>query len=278
MARKRDKKGPKVTFWKIVLFPFRLLFMLLSFIFKGIIMGTEKVITLFRNNGPEIKKKIMKKPSPEDYVPFKTIDSLKGNFKNFESFVANNPSTIGIILGARGTGKSAIGMKMLENLHVLSKKNFYAMGFKQEDLPDYIDVVEDINQIKTDSFVLIDEGGILFSSRKSFSDANKLLSELLLIARHNDLSILFISQNSANLEINAIRQADYLVLKPSSLLQRDFERKKIKDIYDEASDKFQKYKNVKGLTYVYSDQFKGFVTNPLPTFWSQKVSKSFRKK
>lgn len=252
--------------------------MLLSFIFKGIIMGTEKAITLFRNNGPEIKKKIVKKPSPEDYVPFKIIDSLKGNFKNFESFVARNPSTIGIILGARGTGKSAIGMKMLENLHILSKKNFYAMGFKQEDLPDWIEVVEDVKDIKTNSFVLIDEGGILFSSRKSFSDANKLLSELLLIARHNDLSILFISQNSANLEINAIRQADYLLLKPSSLLQRDFERKKIKDIYDEASDKFQKYKNVKGLTYVYSEQFRGFVSNPLPTFWSQKVSKSFRKK
>lgn len=277
MARKHYKSH-KVTFWKIVLFPFRLLFMLLSFIFKGIIMGTEKAITLFRNNGPEIKKKIVKKPSPEDYVPFKIIDSLKGNFKNFESFVARNPSTIGIILGARGTGKSAIGMKMLENLHILSKKNFYAMGFKQEDLPDWIEVVEDVKDIKTNSFVLIDEGGILFSSRKSFSDANKLLSELLLIARHNDLSILFISQNSANLEINAIRQADYLLLKPSSLLQRDFERKKIKDIYDEASDKFQKYKNVKGLTYVYSEQFRGFVSNPLPTFWSQKVSKSFRKK
>lgn len=278
MVKKRSKKGPKVTFWKIVLFPFRLLFMLLSYIFKGIIMGTEKVITLFRDNGPEINKKILKKPSPEDYVPFKTIEAIKGTFKSFELFVAKNPSTIGIILGARGTGKSAIGMKMLENLHVLSKKNFYAMGFKQEDLPDYIDVVEDINAIKTNSFVLIDEGGILFSSRKSFSDANKLLSELLLIARHNDLSILFISQNSANLEINAIRQADYLVLKPSSLLQRDFERKKIKEIYDEASEKFQKYKNIKGLTYIYSEQFKGFVSNPLPTFWSQKVSKSFRKK
>jgi len=62
------------------------------------------------------------------------------------------------------------------------------------------------------------------------------------------------------------------------LLQRDFERKKIKEIYEEAMEKFRKHKNVIGLTYIYSEQFKGFVSNPLPKFWSQKVSKSFRKK
>jgi len=272
----KKKDSSERMFWKVILFPFRFIFRLLSLIFQGIIMSIEKVITLFRSNGSEIKKKFTRKPSADTYVEFSTVESLKGDYKSFESFIAKNPSTIGIILGARGTGKSAIGLKLLENLHVLSKKNFYAMGFK--DLPDWIDVVEDINDIKTDSFVLIDEGGILFSSRKSFSDANKLLSELLLVARHNDLSILFISQNSSNLEINAIRQADYLIMKPSSLLQKDFERKKIKEIYDESSDKFEEYKNTKGITYIYSDQFKGFVTNTLPTFWSQKVSKSFRKK
>ncbi|MEM4637908.1 MAG: zonular occludens toxin domain-containing protein [Candidatus Woesearchaeota archaeon] len=268
------KKSSKLL--SFVLYPFKIVFVLLSYIFKGMIIGTEKVILLFKNNNYNIKKKL--KPSPKDYVPFRIIEAINGNFNKFESFISNNPSTIGLILGARGTGKSAIGLKILENLHVVSKKNFYAIGFKKEDMPEYVNVVENIMDIKPYSFVIIDEGGVLFSSRKSFSDANKILSELLLIARHNDLSILFISQNSANLEINVIRQADYLILKPSSLLQRDFERKKIKEIYDEVSDKFQKYKNIKGLTYIYSEHFKGFVSNPLPTFWNQNISKSFRKK
>jgi hypothetical protein len=275
MSKKRKDDYLWIT---IILWPFRMIFMLLSLIFQGIIMGTEKVILLFRENGHEIKKKLSRRPSLTDYVKFKTVEIIKGSYEKFEGFIAKNPSTIGIILGARGTGKSAIGLKLLENLHVISKKNFYAMGFKQEDMPDWITIVDNVNDIETDSFVVIDEGGILFSSRQSFSDANKLLSELLLIARHKDLSIIFISQNSSNLEINAIRQADYLIMKPSSLLQKDFERKKIKEIYDAASEKFQKYKNITGITYIYSDQFNGFVTNPLPTFWSQKVSKSFRKK
>lgn len=266
-------KKKAINWANVILYPFRLLFSLLSMIFKGIIMGTEKVIMLFQSENSASKKPV----SQDVYVPFYVLEGFKGDIDKFEHFVAKNPSTIGIILGARGTGKSAFGLKLLENLHVNSKKNFYAMGFKRKDMPQWIDIVEDVSSIKPNSYVLIDEGGILFSSRKSFSNANTLLSELLLIARHNDLSVIFISQNSANLEINAIRQADYLILKPSSLLQKDFERKKIKEIYDEVQKHFDGYKDVPGVTYIYSEQFKGFVTNPLPTFWSQKVSKSFRK-
>ena len=150
------------------------------------------------------------------------------------------------------------------------------MGFKKEDLPSWIESVDSAEQIKPNSYVLIDEGGILFSSRKSMTNANKILSDLILISRHKNLTILFISQNSSNLEINAIRQADFLALKPNSLLQKDFERKKIKEIYDEVGSLFEKYKEDKGLTYIYSNEFKGFISNPLPSFWNKNLSKEFR--
>jgi len=84
-----------------------------------------------------------------------------------------------------------------------------------------------------------------------------------------------ITHNSANLEINAIRQADYLLLKPSSLLQNDFERKKIRDIYFEVKEDFEELSEDKGLTYVYSGSYAGFVSNKLPSFWSEKVSKGY---
>ena len=142
-------------------------------------------------------------------------------------------------------------------------------------MASWIEVVESISEIKNNSLVIIDEGGILFSARRAMTNANKLMSDLLLISRHKNLSIIFISQNSANLEINAIRQADYLVLKPTSLLQKDFERKKIQKIYEEISKDFEKYKNDKSVAYIYSDEFKGFVKNPLPSFWNVKISKSF---
>ena len=116
----------------------------------------------------------------------------------------------------------------------------------------------------------------MYDSRFNFmSEMNKMLSDILLVARHKDLSVLFITQNSSNLEINVIRQADYLILKPSSLLQKDFERTKIKKIYEEVVDDFSELKDDRGLTYIYSDKFRGFISNPLPSFWSEKVSKGF---
>ena len=218
-------------------------------IFKGVYLtakiislGTYRLLKKTTETKPKKTKRIKSLPTID---PFKQIHTESGNLQDFENFLINKPSTIGIILGARGTGKSAIGMRLLENIHSQKNRKCYAMGFK--DLPKWIKVVENIEEIKNNSLVLIDEGGILFSSRDSMKNANKLLTELLLIARHKDLQILFISQSSANLEINAIRQADYLILKPSSLLQKDFERKKIKEIYTEIEEKFNQHKELKGM-------------------------------
>ena len=224
------------------------------------------------------KKKITKKRSQveAEYEKFNLIEHDSGDFEKFEKKVMKNDSTIGLVLGARGSGKTAISVKFLENIHSKTGKKCFALGFKEEDMPIWIDVVNDIKDLKNNSFVLIDEGGILFSSRSSMAEPNKLLSELMFIARHKSISIIFISQNSANLEINAIRQADYLVLKKSSLLQKDFERKKIKELYQQVGTRFKKYSKMKGITFIYSDEFTGFVENPLPSFWTKNISKAFK--
>jgi hypothetical protein len=210
-----------------------------------------------------------------EYEDFGVVSTHAGDYGEWMSDLIEAESRIGIILGARGSGKSAIGIKLLENIFSKTNRNCYAMGFTSSEMPAWINVVEKVEEINNNGIVLIDEGGVLFSSRKSMSSANKLLSDLILIARHKNLSILFISQNSSNLDVNIIRQADFLVLKPTSLLQRDFERKKIKDIYGEVEKEFEKYKDNKGLTHIYSGRFRGFVSNPLPSFWNVRISKSF---
>lgn len=212
------------------------------------------------------------------YDPLKIIEAQKGNLEDFEDNLYKKESIVGLILGARGSGKSALGMKIAENFASKTNKNICAIGFDKKDVPKWISVIEEPEQIPNNSFVLIDEGGVFFSSRDSMKEANKLVSKIILLARHKDLSILFISQNSSNIEVNTIRQADYLMLKPSSLLQLDFERKKIKDIYTQVNSAFEKYKGQKGLFYIYSDNFSGFITNSLPSFWSKKISKTLEDK
>ncbi|MBD3361193.1 hypothetical protein GF358_00180 [Candidatus Woesearchaeota archaeon] len=252
-----------------------------------LLKNLAKLFGFSLKQGHKQAKKIVKKSAEKKvrksqpkmnarYNKLKEVKKIKGNSSKFESHLLEKESTIGIILGARGAGKSAIGMKLLENFKAKSKKKVYAMGFKKKDLPAWISVVNNIDEIANDSVVLIDEGGITFSSRKSMSNANQLLSDLLMIARHKNLSVLFITQNSSNLEINALRQADFLILKHSSLLQKDFERKIIKDIYKSVEKDFEGFGENKEITYVHSDKFKGFIANPLPSFWSSSVSKSFK--
>jgi len=266
MAKKRKTQEKKST-------PF-LVHVLKSpyYIGKGIYILSKKAKQKSEEN--KIKKK--RESMTAHYKDFDLIKTQSGDYKKWEEGVIKAESKIGIILGARGSGKTAFGTKFLENVQAKKTgKKCYAMGFKRNDMPSWIEVVDDIGQIRNNSIVLIDEGGILFSARRAMTNANKLMSDLILISRHKNLSILFISQNSSNLDVNIIRQADFLVLKPTSLLQKDVERKKIQKIYEEVAKDFEKYKENKGITNIYANDFRGFVSNPLPSFWNVRISKSF---
>jgi len=207
------------------------------------------------------------------HEPLKTIDAKTGNAEAFSEWLEPSESTIGLLLGSRGSGKSALGMRLLENAAARGK-NAYAMGFDAVALPQWIRKTSG-TEVPNGSVLLVDEGGVKYSSRSGFSSANKLLSSLLLVARHKSLSIIFITQNSANLEVNSIRQADYVIVKKPSLLQKDFERGKIRAIIDEAESLFKKHGNGKALAFVYSDAFHGLASNTLPSFWTEKASKAF---
>lgn len=208
-------------------------------------------------------------PSP---VPLEPVEPERGSLAAFDELLAR--SSIGIVLGARGSGKTALGLRLLEN--VAGRRPCAAIGFERASLPPWIEPVGTVDDVPNGSCVLVDEGGILFSSRSSMSEANRVLSELIFISRHKDLAIVFISQNSANLEVNVLRQADYLLLKPASLLQLDFERKVVERVYKKAKKGFERYRGTPGLVYVYSDAYRGFATNELPSFWDQDLSTQFR--
>lgn len=280
MARKKKKQN--IIGWLLIGF-FKIVWYTLKGIYEALKFVVIGLIGLFKKTKDKIEEKIDEKSQEKEIETIKSdlkiselkeIEAKQGDFNDFEHTLYEKTSTIGLILGARGTGKSALGLRILENLSAKTNKKVYAMGFK--NLPSWIKIADKVEDVQPDSFVLIDESGITFSSRNFMSELNKFLGNLLLIARHKDLSIIFITQNSSNIDINIIRQLDYLLMKPSSLLQKEFERKKIAEIYKQEQGGFKKYKNIRGLTFVYSDSYLGFISNELPSFWSEKVSKSFR--
>jgi hypothetical protein len=268
MNKKRKKKSLIKKVGNVLLFIVKIPY----FIIRWVYNCTKKI----SKKNKEIRVKKERKAILPEFLEMNILKTFSGNYNKWIRKFYSSDSQIGIILGARGTGKTAIGIKMLENFYAKTNKKCFAMGFKKENLPLWIKSIENISEIQNNSLVLIDEGGIMFNSRSSMSNANKVLSQLILISRHKNISILFISQNSSNLEVNILRQADFLILKKSSLLQKDFERKIIQKIYSETKDGFDKYKNEIGITYIYSEEFRGFLSNSLPSFWKENLSKGFK--
>ncbi len=248
--------------------------------FKGAKWLGRKSVEAAKKTSASVYASAARSKQPAEFNALREVESASGSIEDFEDFLYENKSSIGIVIGARGSGKSVLGMRVLEN--AASKgRNVAAIGFDEAALPTWIKVVKasEFASVANGSFLLVDEGGVSFSSRDSMSNANKLLSDLLFVSRHKDLSVLFISQNSASLEVNALRQADYLLFKKPSLLQRDFERKRVNEIYDAASAGFKKHGAAHGkkLFYCYADAFVGFAANEAPSFWSERASKSFAK-
>lgn len=238
-------------------------------IYGVIVSGTKKA--------KQISDERDRPQMPAIFESFSEVESFYGKSADFEKELYSGKSLIGLVLGARGSGKTAVGVRILENIRAKTSTQVYSMGLARDSVPAWVKTVDNLDQVANHSFILVDEGGIEFSSRSFMSNANKLLSELLLISRHRDISVLFITQNSANIDINTIRQVDYILLKTPSLLQLDFERKKISEIYEQAKAGFEKYKQP-GLTYIYAHNYKGFVVSSLPSFWSTNLSKSYAKK
>lgn len=179
------------------------------------------------------------------------------------------------IAGRRGSGKSALGFRILENLYS-KKRPAFVLGVDQKILPKWIKSVKDIHEVKNGGILLVDEGALTFGSRNSMSKANKELSELLAIARHKDMTLLLITQNTAMIDKNVLNLCDTIVLKQGSLLQEKMERNVMKDFYKTANEKIKELPREERIKYAYilDDDFEGLIKANLPSFWSDKISKN----
>ena len=231
-----------------------------------------------------IKKYKVKKEEKKRVKKEKIFENAKTHFNihktvngNFHSLVENfrDNSLIMLILGRRGAGKTALGMKFVEIGRMFNKIP-YVIGFENSRIPKWIKKANHLSDIPNNSLVLIDEAGISFSSKDSMKKANKNLTNLLSIARHKNLSLIFITQSSAMLELNVLRLCDVLLFKEPSLLQSRFERRGLQDLFIKVSENFKDLDQKKDHSYVISDDFEGLINSKLPDFWNESISKSFK--
>ncbi len=212
-----------------------------------------------------------KPPKPEQ---LEIVKKISGDY-DLTNQRFNEDSIIALVFGKRGSGKSALGFRLLENIHCQTKRPCYVLGVSETLLPKWIKSTESINDVQNNSIVLVDEGAIAFGSRSSMTSKNKELAGLLAIARHKNLSIIFITQNTGMLDKNILKLADILLIKEGSLLQLEMERKEIKKFYEKAKEAISDLKGEKrSYAYVLDNDFEGVISHSLPSFWSTNLSKN----
>src|SRR3989344_4182288 len=112
--KRESKNNALLILWNllvsIILLPFRLIKA-----FFGLMKTTAE-------KTQEVKVKIKRDSLKPEYADSEIVHTYKGDFGSWEEKIRASDSKIGIILGARGTGKSALGIKLLENFHVKSSR------------------------------------------------------------------------------------------------------------------------------------------------------------
>lgn len=177
-----------------------------------------------------------------------------------------------IILGKRGSGKTSLAFRILENVNAMTDRKCYALNFPK-NLPDWITHISTFEEAHNNSVVFVDESTLNIPAQQGKKKIKYLLS-LMAIARHKDVSLVFVNQHSSTMDLNVIRQADILVLKQPSLMQKETERPAIKKLLDKVDNKFNMECPEKHF-FVISDDFEGMMQFEMPSFWSTQISKAF---
>jgi hypothetical protein len=192
--------------------------------------------------------------------------------------VVKHPSVI-VIIGNRGSGKSALGYKILEYKRWEGK--IYVVGLSEKAgkiLPSWIGHVPLLEDVPADSIALVDEAYISMHSRSSSSQHSMEISNIINLSRQCEQTLIFVSQEARQIDKNIASSANVVIIKNPGILQLNFDRIELRKMLAEATKMFaaiDKDKNKWAYVYAPESDFAGMMQNSLPTFWTSGLSKAY---
>lgn len=190
----------------------------------------------------------------------------------------SHPSVV-LILGKRGSGKSALGYFLLELLRYKAQPNVVGLPSSRLNLlPDCIGVVATLEDLPANSVALVDEAYLAYHARGSMVAKSKAMSQALNLSRQREQTLLFVSQEARQIDKNISSSADVVIFKDLGMLQLEFERPQLRKVAAEAK---QAFKSVIGdkrrwsFVYAPGSDFVGLLENPPPSFWKPELSRLF---
>ena len=183
---------------------------------------------------------------------------------------------VDLLMGKRGSGKTAMAFWMMEEIYNLTNGAMGGAVLKapagvKKLLPGWIATPNRIRGIPTDSVVIIDEAQQMANSRRSASNENLDMATLVALSRQRNQLIILISHHSRKLDMNEVMDCSRVIWKKPSAGQVMFERKEMKPFAERAVAKFAERKgNLQKVAYVmdFESLTFGFVNAKMPSFWS----------
>jgi len=189
------------------------------------------------------------------------------------------PPSVIMISGGRGSGKSALGYWLLELLRFASSA--YAVGVPESaepKLPKWIGIVPTLDDLPRDCTALIDEAYLLHHARESSTAAHRRLSAAVNLSRQRNQTLIFVSQESGQLDRSIVRSVDVLVIRKPGSFQKEFERRELSELIGRARDEIAAAPGDAhrwAFVHAAATGFTGLLEVVLPSFWTDEISTLF---
>ena len=140
-----------------------------------------------------------------------------------------------LILGKRGSGKSALAYRLLEIFrHRLAPYVVGAPSRARQLLPDWIGIVPTLEGLPNKCIALVDEAYLAYHARGHMSQESKAMSQILNLSRQRDQTLIFVAQEARQVDKNIASAASVLAFKELGMLQLEFERPELRKLVAEA--------------------------------------------
>jgi hypothetical protein len=207
-------------------------------------------------------------------LPVKSIMESDAEWRN----KLVHPSIV-LILGKRGSGKSALGYRLLELFRYGPKP--YVIGLPASAramLPDWVGMVPYFEDLPNKAIAIIDEAYLHYHARGSMAQENKAMSQAINLSRQKEQTIIFVTQEARQVDRNIASSANIIIFKDLGILQLEFDRPELNRLASQANKAFNSIHGDRHRwSYVYApdSDFQGLMENELPSFWKTGLSRIF---
>ncbi len=187
------------------------------------------------------------------------------------------------IVGGRGSGKTATSFFIAERVHEKMRTPIYYIGsgVNEKALPKWCKYLRDINDAPDGCIAILDESGIQFNAREFAKKSNINIGKLMMIARHKDMSLIFLTQHTSLADTNIQRLRDLVIWKMSNdyaLGEKGSKRSKEHTFWKRVRSMMAPRSKAESLFEF--PMLKRFIhfTHYLPKCWSDELSKTWQGK